>query len=83
MFEPILTEEISIAHFHDFLRRYLLSPERGAVAAFGDNENGIFCPQTIHDQIVSSHSLKQRVLYIHHYAILAGHHGGSKLYQSI
>lgn len=50
---------------------------------FGFNEDGLLCRKVSHDQIVIPHSLKQRVLHIHHYARLAGHPGGRKLYQSI
>lgn len=84
LFRPISMEELAVAQFHDAfcvdIRRRL---NEGVVLAFGENENGLLCRKVSHDQIVIPHALKQRVLHIHHYARLAGHPGGRKLYQSI
>ena len=84
MFEPISMEELATAQLSDAfcvqIRRRL---NEGVVLPFGENDDGVLCRKVSHEQIVIPHSLKQRVLHIHHYSRLAGHPDGRKLYQSI
>ena len=84
LFQPISTEELHVCQQQDALcsdiRRRL---NRGEVLPFGFNEDGLLCRTVQHEQIVIPHALKARVLHIYHYARLAGHPGGRKLYNTI
>ena len=52
--------------------------------AFGFDEEGVLIRKSeIGPQVVIPHALKAKVLHIHHFARLAGHPGGRKLYQTI
>lgn len=83
MFEPISDGELATAQFHKAccveIRRRL---SKRAVLPLGDVENRIPFRQITHDQVVTSHPQKPRVLLIHHYARLA-EHPGEKSYASL
>ena len=80
-FTPITHEELVSAQLHDALCSEIRRKMNGGVVLpFGLNEHGILCRQVSHDQIVVPHSLKAKVLHIHHYSRQAGHPGGRKLY---
>ncbi len=84
IFTPISHEELVIAQQQDSfcsdIRRKL---NEGEVLPFGFNQDGLLCRTVEHEQVVIPHALKARVLHIHHYARLAGHPGGRKLYAAI
>ena len=85
MFQQISIEELLVTQQSDAfcmdIRRRL---NEGVVMAFGFNDAGLLIRKSeIGPQIVIPHVLKARVLHIHHYARLAGHPGGRKLYQTI
>ena len=84
-FEPITREELLQAQLRDefcaSIRRKL---NEGGEMSFEINDDGILVRSGDKgEQIVVPHSLKQRILYINHHTLLAGHPGGRKLYYKI
>ena len=81
MFTPISHEELVTAQLSDpFCTEVRLAINKGVVTPFGYNHDGLLCRQASHDQIVVPHTLKARVLHIHHYSRQAAHPGGKKMY---
>ena len=84
-FQPILEEELLSTQFSDpFCTEIRRRLNGGEVLPFTFNEEGILMRTgESNPQIVIPHVLKGKVLHIHHYARLAGHPGGKKLYHAI
>ena len=84
IFTPISQDELVKAQLADpfcvEIRRKLID---GIVVPFELHDDAILCRQVSHEQIVIPHSLKARVLHIHHYSGQAEHPGGRKLYNFI
>ncbi len=84
-FQPISDEELLTAQLSDsFCSDIRNRLNGGEVLAFAFNEEGLLIRTSeTGPQVVIPHVLKAKVLHIHHYARLAGHPGGRKLYQTI
>ena len=84
-FNQITLEELVVAQHNDaFCAEISRRLNEGVKMPFAEDDNGLLVRTANSDhQIVIPHSLKQRVLTLNHYPLLAGHPGGRKLYQRI
>lgn len=83
-FKPIEVDEPLGAQLHDsFCNEVRLKLNRG-VYGFKIDDNGLLVRASdTAVQIVASHSLKQRILYINHYYLFSGHPERRKMYYKI
>ena len=85
--QPLTREEIWFAQQDDddvkkLKTKWSLDPKQ----PYLENENGLFCRRAPNDgaiQIVLPASLRERVLLLAHYPRVAGHPGGSGMYQTL